>query len=206
MEVAVIALAATAAEGPAELARELGELGPVLVLGPERPPGRAGGTVFVATDLSSAVGASDAWRAAEEGHGPVDALITLPSPLPGCSTPTPEVDDELWNRTIRDTLTVAMHAARAALPSMLDRGHGRIVMATWRLDHAAGMAPAAAVGGAVRQFARALAPEVGDRGVTVNAVSVAPGRLADIAPLVRLLCSSDGGYLTAEALNLEVEA
>ncbi len=201
----MIAVAAAAAEGLAELVGVLDELGPVLVLGPERPSDLPAHAAFVTTDLSSAAGTREAWAAGEAARGPVEALITVPSPLPAGPTPTTQVGDELWSDTLRDNLTVAMHAVRAAVPAMLDRGHGRIVMATWRLDRAAGMAPFAAVGGAVRLFARALASEVGDRGVTVNAVSALPGRLADMAPAVRLLCSPDAGYLTAEVLSRAVD-
>ena len=56
--------------------------------------------------------------------------------------------------------------------------------------------------GAVRHFARTLASEIGEDGVTVNAISVPVGRPEDAAAAVRLLCSPDGGYLTSESLTL----
>jgi NAD(P)-dependent dehydrogenase (short-subunit alcohol dehydrogenase family) len=58
----------------------------------------------------------------------------------------------------------------------------------------------AAACGATRHLARTLASEVGEQGVTVNAVSVAPGSLSDAVPAIRLLCSPDGGFVTSEAL------
>ena len=54
--------------------------------------------------------------------------------------------------------------------------------------------------GAVVHFARTLASEIGEEGVTVNALSVPVGRAVDAAPAVRLLSSPDGGYLTSESL------
>jgi len=195
----VIVLAvATADGGTVELAHELGELGPVVVLAREA-------TVqvdapVVRADLTSPGGAAEAWRSAEEAHGPGDALVTLPAP-PGAPAPLAETTDDAWSAMLRDTLFVAMHAARAAAPSMIDRGHGRIAMVTWDLEGSAGHVSPAAACGAVEHLARTLASEVGEAGVTVNALSVPPGRPADAAPAVRLLCSPDGGYLTSEALS-----
>ena len=74
-------------------------------------------------------------------------------------------------------------------------------MVTWRLDDPVGYLAHAAACGAVRQLARTLASEVGEHGVTVNAVSVVPGRMADAAAAIRLLCSPDSGFLTSEALS-----
>jgi NAD(P)-dependent dehydrogenase (short-subunit alcohol dehydrogenase family) len=58
----------------------------------------------------------------------------------------------------------------------------------------------ATVCGAVAHFARTLASELGEAGITVNALSVPVGRPADAAPALRLLCSPDAGYLTSESL------
>jgi NAD(P)-dependent dehydrogenase (short-subunit alcohol dehydrogenase family) len=196
----VIALAAAAADsGTAELAARLRELAPVVLLAAEHA-GMPDGVAWVKADLGAAEQAEAAWAAAEAAHGPAGLLVSLPAPLPSRRTPVVEIDDGGWAGAVRDHLLVAANVARAAARSMTAAGHGRIAMVTWRLDGAAGLVPVAAACGAVRQLARALAAEVGEHGVTVNAIPVPPGRLPDAAPAVRLLCSPDSGYLTAEAL------
>jgi NAD(P)-dependent dehydrogenase (short-subunit alcohol dehydrogenase family) len=47
--------------------------------------------------------------------------------------------------------------------------------------------------------ARGAAKELGALGITVNAVD--PGRLADTAALVSLLCSDAGGWITGQVLH-----
>jgi NAD(P)-dependent dehydrogenase (short-subunit alcohol dehydrogenase family) len=126
-------------------------------------------------------------------------LVTLPPP-PAAPAALSETSDEAWAVLLRDSLFVAMHAARAAAPAMIGRGYGRIAMVTWDLEGSAGHVVLAAACGAVGHLARTLASEIGEAGLTVNAVSVPPGRPADAAPAVRLLCSPDGGYLTSERL------
>jgi NAD(P)-dependent dehydrogenase (short-subunit alcohol dehydrogenase family) len=190
----VIALAAAAADGGAAgLARRLGELGPVVLLAAGAQPDLPDGVGFVKADLSSAEEAEASWRSAEDRHGPLGVLVTLPAGLPEERLPVVATGDALWAAALRDHLLVAANAARAAGRAMRDRGHGRIAMVTWRLDEAAGRVPHATACGAVRQLARALAAEVGEHGVTVNAIAVPPGRTADAAPAIRLLCSPNGG-------------
>jgi 3-oxoacyl-[acyl-carrier protein] reductase len=197
----VIALAAAAADDEvAEFALRLGELGPVVLLAAEHA-GLPDGVASVKADLTSAEEAEASWRAAEAAHGPIQALITLPGNLPAAPVPVVAVDDALWSAALQENLLVAANAARAAARRMFDRRTGRIAMVTWRLDDAGGYLAHAAACGAVRQLARTLASEVGERGVTVNAVSVVPGRMADAAAAIRLLCSPDSGFLTSEALS-----
>lgn len=196
----VIALAAASADGAAaELVRRLGEPTAAVLLAREHA-GLPDGVGFVRAELALAEEADAAWRSAEDAHGPVDVLVTLPSAMPPARTPVVELGDSLWAGTIAGNLLVAANAARAAARAMTGRGHGRIAMVTWRLDDATGRVALAAACGAVRNLARTLAAEVGERGVTVNAVSVVPGRTADAAAAIRLLCSPYGGYLTSEAL------
>jgi NAD(P)-dependent dehydrogenase (short-subunit alcohol dehydrogenase family) len=182
----ILIAAAVATDEVAEFAQNLGELGTVVLL---------------SEDLASAEGAAAAVGSAEEAHGPADVVVTLPASPPAQTSHTVEISDELWSSTLRDNLIVAMLVVRAAARVMVDRGRGRVAMVTWRLDEPAGLVPLAAACGAVRHLARTLASEIGEQGVTVNAVSVAPGRLADARPALRLLCSPDGGYVTSEALS-----
>jgi NAD(P)-dependent dehydrogenase (short-subunit alcohol dehydrogenase family) len=194
----IVLAAATARGGTVELAQELGELGPVVILARDAAA-RSEGVTIVEADLWSPDASVEAWRSAEEANGPGEVLVTVPPP-PAAPAPLAETSDEAWAALLRDSLFVAMHAARAAAPAMIGRGRGSIAMVTWDLEGTAGHVALAAACGAVGHFARTLASEIGGAGVTVNAVSVPAGRPADAAPAVRLLCSSDGGYLTSEAL------
>jgi NAD(P)-dependent dehydrogenase (short-subunit alcohol dehydrogenase family) len=83
--------------------------------------------------------------------------------------------DADWDDIVGVNLTSAFHTARAALPGMRDRGHGRMVF----FSSVAGRSghkhhgPYAATKGAINQLTRVMAHEYAAHGVTVNAV--APG-------------------------------
>lgn len=195
----IVLVAEAASEEVAQLAAELGGPEQLVLLTPHSVPVAADIPV-VAVDLLSESETAEGWRQLEESYGPARALVVIPAPAESsASTPFVSVSDAQWSSTM-EHLTIAMHAARAAARSMTSRGEGRIVLVAWRLDEPEGLVPLTTVSGAVCQFARALATEVGECGVTVNAVSVPPGRLADVAPITRFLCSSDSGYLTAEVI------
>ena len=110
----IVLAAATADEGTGELARELGELGPLVVLSGEGPG--LGGVSVVRADLTTPEGAADAWRAAEKEHGSGDVLVTLPAAPPEPATFT-ETSNETWGFLLRDHLLVAANTARVAAPS-----------------------------------------------------------------------------------------
>ena len=86
-----------------------------------------------------------------------------------------EYSDADWDDIVGVNLTSAFHTARAALPGMRDRGHGRVVF----FSSVAGRSghkhhgPYAATKGAINQLTRVMAHEYSAHGVTVNAV--APG-------------------------------
>lgn len=197
----LILVAAAANAEVSELANRLGELGRVVLLAPQSPPGVREAVALVGAEPLSAGSVWDAWCEAEKLYGPADALVSLPAPISATRVPFPETSDALWSSTVGD-LTCAMHAARAAAKAMTGRGQGRIILVSWRLEDSAGRVPLATVSGAIRQLARALATELGPTGVTVNAIAVAPGRLAEVMPVARFLCSPESGYLTAEVLAL----
>lgn len=78
-----------------------------------------------------------------------------------------------WKRYININILGLMYFTQAALPSMLERGYGRII----NIASVAGvygnakMAHYSMTKGAVISFTKALAKEVADKGITVNAVS-----------------------------------
>jgi NAD(P)-dependent dehydrogenase (short-subunit alcohol dehydrogenase family) len=193
----IVLAAATADGGTGELARELGGLAPLVVLSGEGSD--VDGVSVVRGDLTTPEGASEAWRSAERTHGAGEVLVTLPAAAPEPATFT-ETSNEAWESLLRDHLYVAANAARVAAPAMIERGRGAIAMITWQTDRLPGHVAMATVCGAVAHFARTLASELGEAGITVNALSVPVGRPADAAPALRLLCSPDAGYLTSESL------
>lgn len=77
-----------------------------------------------------------------------------------------------WDLLYRINLRTAVATSRAALPHLLARGGGRIVNvgAMGALKGATGMGAYAASKAGVMRFTEALADELKDRGITVNAV------------------------------------
>ncbi|MFU8895398.1 MAG: 3-oxoacyl-ACP reductase FabG [Gammaproteobacteria bacterium] len=139
-----------------------------------------------------------------------------------------KIDD--WQQVIDTDLTSAYRTSRACLRGMMKARRGRIVnigSVVGLMGNAGQVNYCAAKAGLVG-FTRALAREVGSRGITVNAV--APGFIetdmtaalsaeqrsgleqqiplerlgaaADIAATVLFLCSPGAGYITGEVINV----
>ena len=86
-----------------------------------------------------------------------------------------ELEPAVWDEVIRTDLTAAYHTARAALPSMVERGSGAIVNVASRLGQM-GVPETAAYSAAkagLIGLTRALAREFGPRGIRVNAIAPA---------------------------------
>jgi len=90
-----------------------------------------------------------------------------------------ERDDASWDRDLAMTLGTAVLMSRAVLPGMVERGFGRIVMVssvTGPLVVTPGSSAYATAKAGMDGLMRALAIELGGRGITVN--SVQPGWIA----------------------------
>ncbi|MEK6721104.1 MAG: SDR family NAD(P)-dependent oxidoreductase [Chloroflexota bacterium] len=130
-----------------------------------------GGTAF-GCDVADPDAVARMIRVAEDELGPIDVAV--------CNAgfyeerPLAEVDDALWDRTLRVILGGCFHVARAVIPGMRDRGHGSIVAIASELALVGGVnvAPYVAAKAAVIGFARSLAREVAPS-IRVNVV--APG-------------------------------
>ncbi|NBH08005.1 SDR family NAD(P)-dependent oxidoreductase [Amycolatopsis sp. SID8362] len=162
---------------------------------------------------------------------PIGALVNNA----GITSPTPflEVDAAEWDRIFAVNVRGAFTITRAVAPGMAERGFGRIVfLSSVSAERGGGVfggvAYSAAKAGQLG-FARALARELGPRGVTVN--SVAPGlidtditggvlegerkaallagipvgrtgRTSDVADLITYLCREESGYITGATYDV----
>jgi NAD(P)-dependent dehydrogenase (short-subunit alcohol dehydrogenase family) len=135
-----------------------------------------GGRVHaVAVDLSTVNGPQQLIDAARE-HGAINILVN------NAGAVTPRLDgflavtDEDWLAELNLTFMAAVRTTRAALPDMLEAGHGTIVnvgsVNSFLADPA--VIDYCAAKAALANFTKALALEVGPKGVRVNAVSPGP--------------------------------
>lgn len=102
--------------------------------------------------------------------GPVDILVNNAGHAR--AAPFTQTDAALWQNMLDVNLTGVFLCTRAALPSMLERGYGRIVnvaSTAGQIGYAYVAAYCAAKHGVIG-LTRALALEVATKGITVNAV------------------------------------
>jgi 3-oxoacyl-[acyl-carrier protein] reductase len=138
--------------------------------------------------------------------------------------------DEEWDRVLDTNLSAAFRLARASLRGMMKAKHGRIINISSVVGSSgnAGQANYAAAKAGLEGMTRALARELGSRGITVNSVApgfidtdmtrsltqqqtqallgqIALGRLGqagEIAAAVLFLASPAGGYVTGATLHV----
>ena len=184
------------------------------------------------TSEESVTAAHDA-VAAEVGAGnlpPVGALANIA----GITSPVPflETTLELWNKVMAVNATGTYLVTKAFLPDMIEHGWGRIVnmssVSAQRGGGVFGKVPYSSAKAAILGFTKALAREVADTGVTVNAVTpgavdtnirvgttrrrrpsstrdIPVGRIAtteEIAAVITFLSSQDAGYLTGATVDI----
>jgi NAD(P)-dependent dehydrogenase (short-subunit alcohol dehydrogenase family) len=121
-------------------------------------------------DVTQAEETRRAFEQAAASFGPIDILVNNAGQAR--SGLLHKAPDELWQQMLSVNLTGTYHGIRAALPGMLERGFGRIVniASTSGLRGYPYVAAYCAAKHGVIGLTRALALEVAQRGVTVNAV------------------------------------
>jgi 3-hydroxybutyrate dehydrogenase len=158
---------ALAAEGAcvAMLGRDMTRLAAAArAIGPDTRVAALPGEVTDAAELE------EAFRAARRRFGPVQLLVNNAGEA--VSAPFHKTDEALWQRMLGVNLTGVYACIREGLPDMLDAGFGRIVTVASTAGlrgYRYGSAYVAAKHGVIG-LTRALALEVAERGVTVNAV------------------------------------
>lgn len=113
--------------------------------------------------------------AAHEAFGGVDVLVYAAATYDPTAT-VAELDEAAWNQTLAVNLTGAMLYCRAALPPMIARGGGSIVLIASQLGRVgAPQRPAyCATKGALIQLAKVMAADHAAQGIRVNTLSPGP--------------------------------
>jgi 3-oxoacyl-[acyl-carrier protein] reductase len=190
----------------------------------------AGGQAMACrADVSSPAGISSLVAATIAQFGRVDALVCnaglVRSRLGALLT------DEQWHEMHEVGLWGAFACAREVLPHMMAQGRGTItcVSSIAGVRGAQGLVGYAAVKGGVNAMVRALAVELGPKGIRINAV--APGLIRtdmsqelrdyigddlirripqrrigeprEVASAVRFLASDEAGYITGAVLQVD---
>jgi 2-hydroxycyclohexanecarboxyl-CoA dehydrogenase len=186
---------------------------------------RIPGALGIAVDVTDPDSVARGRARAESELGPIAILVTSAGVFK--QTPFAEIGDDLWQRTMDINLTGTFTCVRAVLPTMCERGYGRIVTISsmagidggeWACAHYA------ASKGAVNTFTKAVSREHCARGVTANVIAprnvrtamiaghedelaakTPVGRLGetdDVASAVAFLSSAHAGYITGEIIAL----
>ena len=181
----------------------------------------------VVADLSAAEGQETLLKAAEAG-GPIDILVNNAGITR--DTLAMRMKDEDWGAVLETNLTSVFRLSRGALKGMMKRRFGRIVNIGSVVGATGnpGQANYAAAKAGLVGMTKALAAELGSRGITVNCVApgfidtamtqkldekqkealmprIPAGRLgigADIAAAVVYLASDEAAYVTGQTLHV----
>ena len=134
-----------------------------------------------------------AFKKAREAFGKIHILINNAA-LWRDKSPFLETTTQMWQNYLNVNVMGVVYCTKAALPDMLESGFGRIVnvASVAGVYGNAQMAHYSATKGALIAMTQALAKEVADKGVTVNAVS--PGTVSPSSV-------SDDGYVQECPMN-----
>ncbi|WP_245645455.1 SDR family NAD(P)-dependent oxidoreductase [Pseudonocardia acaciae] len=129
-----------------------------------------GATLVVPADVTAPAAEDAVFERVEREWGPVEVLVLAAGV--GTSAPVARTTDEQWRDAIEVNLTAPFRFLRRAVPAMVERGWGRVVvvasMAAKRGDPYVCAYTASKHG--VLGLVRSAAAELATTGVTVNAV------------------------------------
>jgi 3-oxoacyl-[acyl-carrier protein] reductase len=179
-------------------------------------------------DIGDKAASNDIAKTALDAFGRIDVLINNAAIRP--AQPFLETTDDVWTRVMDVNFNAAIWLCRAFLPGMVEAGWGRIVNFTgMNAQRGTGGRPVVTASKhACWGLTKALAREFGPQGVTCNIISPGTfpdqdldvatsnamqellkqtpvGRLgasADIAAIVGLLCSHQGGFINGQILQV----
>ena len=128
----------------------------------------SGVVLFGDTDIADASAVDSTLRAIAQKLGGLDALVNLAGGFRWGKVADSGVD--IWDQMHKTNLLTAVNATRAALPLMSANGRIIYIGAAGSVKAGAGMGPYAASKAGVAKLTEALAEEVKDRNITVNAI------------------------------------
>jgi NAD(P)-dependent dehydrogenase (short-subunit alcohol dehydrogenase family) len=133
----------------------------------------------IVADLTQCDAVEKVWTQATKTFGHIDILVNNAGMgSSGNPRPVVEYDDAFWTTLLYVNLTVPYLFSKKALPSMIERKYGRIVMTSsvnGKIGLMHGAAYAASKHG-VLGLMRTLAMETAKQGITVNAICPGPVR------------------------------
>lgn len=205
---------ATTAEGAEGISRHIAERG-----------GTGSGLVL---DVRDRAGSDAAVREVTERYGKLSVLVNNAGIT--ADTLAMRLRDEEWDAVVDTNLSAAFRLARAAMRGMLKARQGRIINISSVVGSSgnAGQANYAAAKAGLEGMSRALARELGGRGVTVNCVApgfietdmtraldpqqtqallgqiplARLGQAHEVAAAVTFLASSAGAYVTGSVFHV----
>ena len=135
--------------------------------------------VTIVADLAQRDAADKVWKQAIKAFGHIDILMNNAG-MGSSANPKPIVDydDNFWETMLYVNLTVPYLLSKKALPGMIERKYGRIIMTASvnsKLGSMHGAAYAASKHG-VMGLVKTLAIETAKQGITVNAICPGPVR------------------------------
>jgi 2-hydroxycyclohexanecarboxyl-CoA dehydrogenase len=187
--------------------------------------------IGIGTDVTNVHSVDVAVSRVERELPPIAALVNLA----GVSSPTAFMDETLegWDRVFAVNMRGAFIVSQRVLGGMIDRQYGRIVSASSISAQRGGgtysKVAYSASKAAIIGFTRALAREMGQHNITVNAVAPGPidtdimggpltperksqmadeilvgrvGTTDDVAALIAFLLGEDAGYITAATYDI----
>jgi len=180
-------------------------------------------------DVADSAALDTAFGEVEAAWGKVEVLVANAG-VTGDGLALRMTDDQ-WNRVLRTDLDGAFFAMRRAMPGMVRARWGRMIAvgSVVALSGAAGQANYAAAKAGLVGLTRALARELGGRGVTANVVAPGPittamtdaltdarraemaamvplgrfGTPEEVAAVVAFLASDAAGYVTGSVIPVD---